>query len=297
MDIPNIIYLLETGQIDVALKEADLIPFTGDEKITYNRKKDAYINGLKGQDLTDWIKEMKVFSQSIQLKTVNYGCDTLNIWHDLDKTDFRNKLKEICHDVKSKVKVILIEGNIDACSDDTHEILESFIKYDHKDISKNLSNIKGGMSRLLYLDKLNQLKDDWTDFIKAVFDVTGSFEQIPVNFRIQGSHKQCHIVVQSVEKFDEACFNNFQVYYDFWVKLNSEQPIFLCIHLPKGSLPRNKESFCNFIFCYSNKYEKVKGIHFRRFFTDHKQFYQYDQELCQCKPMTYLKAKKQLKLL
>jgi hypothetical protein len=133
--------------------------------------------------------------------------------------------------------------------------------------------------------------------MKVTFGVTGTYDQILMNFRIQDWHKQSHILVQSVDKFDDVCFSNFLVYYDFWTKLDPEQPIFLCVHFPKDTLPRKTELHCNFIFCYSNEYEKVEGKHFRRFFQDHKQFYEKNEKLCQCKPMSYLKAKKQLKFL
>ncbi len=296
IDIQKIIRCLQKGKISKALKKADKIKFEGDQKTVYIRKRKAFSAGLKGQDLIDWIEEMKVLLIPYQPNKENYEFDNLKIWHDLDKTDFRYKLRDICSEenMKVKVKVILIEDNIEACSDATHEILKSFIKYDHKEFRENLTNIKGGMSYLLRLDNLNHLKNDWTVFVKAVFGISGTFEQIPMNFRNQGWHKQAHIVVHSVDKFDDECFRNFQMYYDFWTKLNPEQPIFLCIHLPKDTLPRNTEILCNYIFCYSNEYEKVEGMHFRRFLNDHKAFYKNNEKLYLCKSMTFAEALKQL---
>ena len=56
-----ILQLLDNDQIYEALEEANKIPFEGDQKTTYIRKRKAFSAGLKGQDLIDWIQEMKVF--------------------------------------------------------------------------------------------------------------------------------------------------------------------------------------------------------------------------------------------
>jgi hypothetical protein len=57
----QIVQLLENNQIPEALEQADQILFAGSDKFLYFRKKEAYSAGLKGQDLLDWIREIKVF--------------------------------------------------------------------------------------------------------------------------------------------------------------------------------------------------------------------------------------------
>ena len=57
----QIIQLLENNQIPEALEQADQIPFVGSDKFVYFRKKETYSSGLKGQELLDWTREMKVF--------------------------------------------------------------------------------------------------------------------------------------------------------------------------------------------------------------------------------------------
>ena len=59
--VRQIVQLLENDQIYEALEEANKIQFDGDQITTYIRKRKAFTAGLKGQDLLDWIQEMKVF--------------------------------------------------------------------------------------------------------------------------------------------------------------------------------------------------------------------------------------------
>lgn len=59
--ILQIFQLFDNDQIYEALEEANKIQFEGEQKTSYIRKRKAFTAGLKGQDLLDWIQEMKVF--------------------------------------------------------------------------------------------------------------------------------------------------------------------------------------------------------------------------------------------
>ncbi|MEI7695835.1 MAG: hypothetical protein WCI64_09355 [Chlorobium sp.] len=58
-----VVQLLEHNQIPEALKEADKIPFIGEDRTLFIRKREKYYadEELKGQALLDWIRQMKVF--------------------------------------------------------------------------------------------------------------------------------------------------------------------------------------------------------------------------------------------
>ena len=51
--------LLMHNRIPEALEQAKKIPFSTDDVVLYNRKRETYVAGLDGQHLLDWIREMK----------------------------------------------------------------------------------------------------------------------------------------------------------------------------------------------------------------------------------------------
>jgi hypothetical protein len=281
MDIPTIISLLETGQIDVALKEADLIQFTGDEKITYNRKKDVYINSLKGQNLIDWIKEMKVFLNGCNSKFGNYKDDPLNRWHHLDKKVLKEKFKILCRDKSFPIKVLFFENNTEAMSHRVHEILYSYHSSRYPKIIP--SSLKGNMNDdVIDLNSESNLQDDWTEFMQKIFGLNVPFHQIPDEFKKNGFHKQPHFVIQSIDKF---CFEHFKVYYDFWTTLEPEQSLFLFLHVPGKTLPKDLHG-PNYFVWYDDQYEFVDNTDFTRFFSAFT-CYNEDLTLCNCERMTF----------
>jgi hypothetical protein len=226
-------------------------------------------------------------------KPGNYLADALNRWHYLDKQEFRKRVTEMCRERNIPVKVLFIENNSDAFSDYTDEILRSFIKADHKAIHETLTATKGEMSHVLYLEQRDQISDEWTDLMERSFGLSASCEKIPEAFRQNGLHRQSHIIVHSVDQLSESFAENFQLYYNLWRTLLPEQPIFLCIHLPEQSLPREVAQLPYGIHCYSDRYDMVTHLHFTRFFRDFKCYHR-DEELCKCDSMCFSDAVKKL---
>jgi hypothetical protein len=289
--------------IDEALQGAAKLPFKGDDKGRFQQKRQRYIDGLSDHERPRWVGEMKNFLSMYDGCSVgatdgesfrSYTLDREHQWHYLDKENFRGRVREICWDRDTLVKVIFIEDNEDAFSDKTDEILRSFLKEDHEEIHESLSPPAGQMSHVVNFDNSEKLRASWADFMRKFFRVPPIHEKIPEELRKTEFYAKSHIIVHSVGKLDSTFWDKFQLYYSFWTALCPEQPVFLCLHLPDHSLPRDIEPLPHWILCYCDQYETVGHLHFSRFFKDYK-CYQRDEELCRCNPMPFCDAIKKLR--
>ena len=171
MDIPTIISLLEAGQIDIALQEADVIHLTSDQSTLYNRKKSEYMSHLQGQALLDWLKEMKVFLQCNQSKFGNYNVDPLKRWHHLDKKVLKQKFTRLCRDKNFPIKVLFFENNAEAMSHRVHEILYSYHSVHYQKIE--ISSLKGNMNDdVIDLNSESTYKTTGLNLYKIFLDLT-----------------------------------------------------------------------------------------------------------------------------
>jgi len=302
MTVEEIIRMFDNpAMIGEALIEAAKLTFSGEHKMRFEQKRLRYIDGLRDHERPVWVGEMKnLLSLCIDTddlsdikKPGNYRADALNRWHYLDKQELRRRVKEMCRKRDIPVKVLFIENNTDAFSDYTDEILRSFIKADHQAIHQTLTETKGEMSHVLYLEHGDQIRDEWTDLMERSFGLSAACEKISEAFQQKGLHRQSHIIVHSVDQLAESFSENFQLYYNLWTTLLPEQPIFLCIHLPEQSLPREEAQLPYGICCYSDRYDMVTHLHFTRFFKDFKCYHR-DEELCTGDSMSFRDAVKKL---
>lgn len=303
MTVEEIIRMFDNPAIiGDALLEAAKLPFRGDDKVRFEQKRQHYIDGLTDHERPRWVGEMKNFLSMYDGLIVattdgegfrNYTFDRDNQWHYLDKVNFRERVREICWDRDNAVKVIFIEKNEDALSDQMDEILKSFIKEDHEEIHKSLSPPEGKMGHIINFDNREKLEKSWADFMRKFFHVPPIHEKIPGELRKTDFYAKSHIIVHSVGKLDSAFRDNFQLYYSFWAALEPEHPVFLCLFLEEHSLPRDIEPLPHWVLCYCDQYETVTPYHFSCFFKDNK-CYLRDEDLCRCTPMSFSDAVKKL---
>ncbi len=260
---------------------------------------------MSDHDRPTWVGEMKNFFSMYNGCSVgatdgesfrSYTFDREKQWHYLDKKHFRERVGDICCDRDNPVKVIFIEHNLDACSDQMDEILRSFIKEDHEEIHESLSPTEGKMSHVINLDNSEKLGASWAGFMRKIFRVSPNHEKIPEELRLNTDfYAKSHIIVHSVGQLDSRFIENFKLYYSFWASLCPEHPVFLCLFLPpEHSLPRYVDHLPHWILCYCNEYETVGPYHFTCFFKDYT-CYQKDEELCRCDPMPFCDAVKKLR--
>ncbi len=285
-----------------ALTEAEKLPFKGNDLYLFNQKRQKYHTGMSDNEKLNWVGEMRDFLSMYESCNVratdgeelrSYTLDRENQWHYLDKENFRDRVREICWDNDTLVKVIFIEDNEDAFSDQMDEILRSFLKEDHAEIHEKLSPPAGQMSHVINFDNSEKLRTSWTDFMRKFFRVSPIHEKISEELRKTEFYAKSHIIVHSVGKLDSTFIDNFKLYYSFWAELRPEQPVFLCLYLPEHSLPRDIEPLPHWILCYCDQYETVGHLHFSRFFKDYK-CYQKNEDLCRCTPMCFSEAVKKL---
>jgi hypothetical protein len=302
MTIEEILKLLQDpATIPDALKEAAKLPFSTSEQAKFNQKREKYQTGLSDYDRLIWIREMTDFLNGYDSgsgyfipeknNTLNpclsrdYKSDKLNRWHHLDKREMKKKFKEL-YRTESKLKVIFIENNTEALSLRIHDVLYSFHSVHYGTIGKIKGNPNDDFLDLTHSDSL---QDEWTEFVQHIFGIYVPFHQIPEEFIKSGFHKQSHFIVQSVDHF---CFENFQVYFNFWTMLKPEQPLFLFFHMKERSF--DGDTPCDhFLVCYHNQNEHVDKLDFKHFFTKYNCYHE-DTSLYKCKPMTFRKAVERL---
>ncbi|MFZ4526518.1 MAG: hypothetical protein ACOYOE_13550 [Chlorobium sp.] len=301
MTVEEILKMLDNPAIiGDALLEAAKLPFEGTDKVRFNEKRDQYIDGLSDHKLPNWVGQMKGLLSKYDGCSVgatdgesfrSYTLDRENQWHYLDKEHFRERVGEICGDENNPVKVIFIEHNVDAFSDQMDEILRSFIKEDHEEIHKSLGPTEGKMSHVIKFDNSEKLGASWADFMRKNFRISPNHEKIRKELRLKTDfYAKSHIIVHSVGKLDSTFRDNFQLYYNFWAALCPEHPVFLCLFLPpEHALPRDINPLPHWILCYCNEYEMVGPFHFSCFFKEYK-CYQENRSLYTCDPMSFSDA-------
>lgn len=290
MDIYGIINLLDKNRIPEALEHADKIPFSESHLFTYNRLKGAYIDGLRGQELSDWKGQIQGLVSLYESKFGSYKSDkSLRRWIHLDKKELKFKFKKLCRRHDYPIKVLFIENNTKAKSSLIHEILFSYYPSHFKD--SNPSHLKGNMNDPIDLADNDTIKDDWMEFVQSIFGISINipFHLIPDEFIKKGLHKQTHFVFQSVDRFD---FGNLIQYCNLWTTLKPEKSLFLFLHVPEQSMPKDIKS-PNFLVCYNNEYEYVEKTDFTRFFSAYPCYIE-DLSLCNCERMTFHDAVEEL---
>ncbi len=289
MDIEEIIRKLsDPATVLEAMNHASNLPFTDKDSALFKQKRHKYHVGMSDYEKDSWRSEMMGFLSVYESKYGNYTADRLNRWHHLDRNVLKEKFKRLCRESNFPIKVLFFENNIKALSHRVHDILYSYHSVHYQSIK--ISSPKGNMNDDI-IDFTNEstLQDDWTEFVQNIFGLNVPFIQIPNEFMKNGLHKQTHFVIQSVDKF---CFEHFQAYYDFWALLNPEQSLFLFLHVPEKSLPKDLIS-PNFLVCYADQYECVEKLDFTRFFSTYD-CYQEDLSLCNCERMTFNEAVEKL---
>lgn len=281
MDIQGIIDLLIANEITEVEKHAAKIPFSKMHRFQFNGLIDDYIAGLSATENAKWFTRMYLLLARYESKFGNYNSDPLNRWHHLDMNDLKNKFQILCDERNFKIKVLFFENNTEAMSHRIHEILYSCYLVNND--KTNISSPKGNMNDdVIDLTDKSSLQYKWTLFMKKNFELNVPFDQIQDEFKKKGLHKQTHFVIQSFDKF---FFENFQFYYDFWTALNPEKDLFLFIHVPEESLPKDLQAI-NYLVYHNDKYKDVDRLDFVRFFSKYK-CYQEDSSLCKCENMTF----------
>ena len=316
MAVEKIIRMFDNpASIGEALTEAAKLPFSGDDKVRFQQKRQKYIDGLSDHERPYWVGEMKNFlcmysntcdnsNETYIQKYKNYKSDTLKRWHYLDKKNLRSEINMMCREknTSNTVKVVFIQDDYYGCSRKIPQIIESFIKEDNSNIYgenkiNNLSKIKGGIDRPFLFTSNHTPEIEWEYNMREFFDLSSSFEEIPVEFNNNGLHKKLHIIVHGIQNFDKDCRNHFSRYYDLWAKkLNPEKLIFLCVHIEEVALYEDEVLLLNSPYYYYKTHENVTKTHFRDFFDHFEEFYKEDEELCNCdEPMRFKYAIKKLK--
>lgn len=285
MDIEGIIRKLsDPATVLDALNLANNLPLTVSDRAKFNQKYHKYQVGMSDYEKDSWRSEMIGFLSVYESKYGNYTSDRLNRWHHLDKNVLKQKFKILCRESSFPIKVLFFENNLEALSHRVHDILYSYYSVHFQSIK--ISSPKGNMNDdIIDFTSESTLQDDWTEFVQNIFGLNVPFQQIPDEFKKYGLHKQTHFVIHSVDKF---CFEHFKIYYDFWTALKPEQSLFLILHVPERSLPKNLIK-PNFLVCYDDQYECVEKADFTRFFSVYN-CYQEDINLCNCERMTFHEA-------
>lgn len=300
MTVEEILKLLNNpASIEDALKEAAKLPFYDNDLFLFNQKRLQYHAGMSDYETVNWISQMKSFlyakfgdNHSNQITVRNYQSDDQYRWHYLDKKKFRQKLREICRST-NPVKVILVESNIAGFSHHIPDMLLTFIKADQKNLSKYIAGIKGDMERLLYLDDIDTLHYEWTEFMQSCFDLSRPYEQISEEFKEKKFNTRSYIIVQRVSSCGDSWLDYLKVYSDFWNTLMPERPLFLCFHVPENALPRDDASLTEFLCCYSDQYDPVEKDDFVSLCKVYP-CYKVAEVIFSCEPMSFKDAVEKL---
>jgi len=304
MSVEEIIMMLENpATIDEALREAANLPFRGDDKVRFKQKQQQYIDGLSDHDRPRWVGEMRnllsLYDESLDDDSPEDDSgESCPQWYHLDKNNIKNAFKDLCLDQKQKVKVVLIERNVNACSLQLHNILHSYYRHEFRlPQSRIKGDIKGSMRDRLNIVNKKDREKQFMHYMRKYFGITDvTLSQIPSSFKKKEEKKsETHFIVQKV--ISDFNFSDFNKYYKLWASLQPEKPVVLFIHvkeLPKVS--EHSPSLSNYYLCRFHEHELVDGEDFEALF-DGKSFEPGYIRLCNCDPMTFVDAVEKLQLL
>jgi hypothetical protein len=291
MTIEDIIrWLSNPATIMEALREAEKIQFSDWDRTVFEMNRDKFHIGMSDYDKVNCIEELK----GLISKYETNNNEDLKLWHHLDKQNLKERFKKLRRD-QNLLKVIFIEYDEEALSSEIHDILFSDYKYYYSsDVTKFKGDIKGDTIHYkLDLSKIDDIEDDWTEFVGGVFELSGNLVEIKEKFTKENKHKENNFIVQFINNFN---VDNFEVYYSLWDSLTLEKPLFLCFHVKENVLPATPAR-SNYLFCHSCIKDMVDHYEFRCFFSTYKKWYNEDATLCQnsCPPMSYRDAVEKLK--
>jgi hypothetical protein len=284
MTIPQIIKLLQNpATIADALTEIGRINFSQKDRVIFNQKRTEFHAGMTDYRKNYWVSELTDFLNNHSQQVGDYTVDRDFRWHHLDRHEMKRKFKKLYRENGSKVKTLLFEYNEKAVSLCSHEILHSFYTFEcHCN-----TNIKGSLTHFtLDTSSTDDLEQDWTDFVKDIFDLQVDFADLSAEYKRKGLHRQPHFICQSVNNFS---YENFKGYLNLWKKLEPTAPVFLIFHVSKGDL-RDYPDEPDLLFFKHNQYEKVKVKDINGFLHDYREFYSPNCLLDFTKPMTFKKA-------
>ena len=285
-----------------ALLEAAKLPFRGDDKVRFEQKRQRYIDGLSDHERPRWVGEMK---NLLSLCDDSFDDDSAEDdsrescprWHHLDKKDLKNAFRDLCLDQKQKVKVVLIEPNLNAYSLQLHNILYSYYRHEFRlPQSRIKGSIKGSLDDYLNIVNKKYREKHFMHYMRKYFGITNvTLEQIPSCFKKKEERKpEAHFIVQKVTS--DFNFSDFNKYYKLWTNLQPEKTIILFIHLkelPKESA--HSPGLSNYCLCRCHEHEQVVGEDFQALFGG-KSFEPGYIKLCNCDPMTFADAVEKLQL-
>lgn len=284
IDIQAIISLLVMDEIFDALEQANKIPFEGEDKTEYIRKKKAFSAGLKGQERSDWIEQMKVFLRSNQTK---YGNSALKRWHHLDKKELKKKIRSLWLDQSNLVKCFLIERNPDYYATEIHNILKVHCEREFE--YEPIGHIRGNVKDHFEIPPKDSLKSHFIHNIRKNFDIPDvPFDEIPTAFKKE--YKQVYFVVQSLDNFS---YKKFKDYLKLWADLKPMKQLFLFFYLDPHSLTEDIKCLPNYCLCRFNDHENVCGQDFDDLFTGSNSSSR-PRELIKCEPMSFSDAVEKL---
>ena len=291
MTIEDIIRLLSNpATLMDALHEAEKIPFTDRDRTVFNLKRDKFHVGMNDNDKVNCIDELKGLFSKYEMNSN----EDLKLWHHLDKQQLKERFKKLRRD-QNLLKVIFIEYNEEALSSEIHDILFSDYKYYYSsDVTKFKGDIKGDTIHYkLDLSKIDEIEDDWAEFVGGVFELSGNLTEIKEKFTKENKHKENNFIVQFINNYNA---DNFEAYYLLWESLTLDKPLFLCFHVKESVLPATPAR-SNYLFCDARISDKVDHYDFDCFFSTYKQWYNKNSKLCKssCEPMNFRDAVMELR--
>ena len=279
MTIPEIISQLENNQIPEALEQAKKIPFSTDDVVLYNRKREKYEASLPGQELLDWIREMKSLLLKYTNLYGNYESDPLSLWHHLDKRNLKNKFQDL-FDVPDLLKIVILEFDLsDPFSLQVHHILNAYA-VDYLSVS---GEVKGDTGNCLLLNNRDNVEKRWCRFVRNNFDLD---REIPVvdAFKISSASKCTFFIIHNIENEEGYEQSNFDYYCDLWHSLSLRVPLFLVFYVSEGLFSRFREydSCSNFLICDCASHRYVEHGDFTLFLANDKYCKYYEKDLTLC---------------
>ncbi len=301
MSVEDIIVMLANpATIDEALLEAAKLTFRGEDKVRFKQKQQQYIDGLSDHERPRWVGEMNIFlslydDSSDDDSPEDDSLESCPQWYHLDKKNLKNAFRDLCLNQKQKVKVVLIEPNLNAYSLQLHNILHSYYRHEFRQPQSRIKgSIKGSMDDYLNIVNKKDREKHFMHYMRKYFGITNvALTQIPATFKKKEERKpETHFIVQKV--ISDFNFSDFNKYYKLWASLQPEKPVVLFIHVKE--LPKVSEHFpglSNYCLCRCHEHEQVDGEDFQALFGG-KSFEPGYIKLCNCDPMTFADAVEKL---